>query len=396
MSAFNNHENDLNRRYSELARKWLKGTLTPEEEREYNEWYDSVSDDKEIKMEPDFAVSRQQLKRRIFVKISRITGLYRPALSIHKRRKIYAAAASVLLLFGAISFYWHSSRKATIQNPKSLVENPYFKNDIAPGVNRAVLTLSNGEKITLDDSTSGMLADEGGARIVKSGKGGVIYEERKGGVTVVNNTVSTPRGSQYQLTLPDGTKVWLNASSSITFPTLFREKERRVKVSGEAYFEVAKNAAQPFIVSANNMLVNVLGTHFNVNAYADENTIRTTLMEGSVKIIETFTQHERVIVPGEQSRLDKRGNISVEKVNTEEIIAWKEGFFRFHKTEIAALMRQISRWYNVDVQYEGPPAKDLFTGTIPRTLSLSELLTVLKHANVRFKIEGNKLTVLSL
>lgn len=396
MSAFNNHEYDHNRRYSELARKWLKGTLTPEEEREYNDWYDSVTDVKEIKMEPDFAISRQQLKRRIFVKISRIAGLYRPVLFIHKRRKIYVAAAAVLLLFGAISFYWHSNRKATTQYPKSLVENPYFKNDIAPGVNRAVLTLSNGEKITLDDSTSGMLADEGGARIVKSVKGGVIYEERKGGVTVVNNTVTTPRGSQYQLTLPDGTKVWLNASSSITFPTLFREKERRVKVSGEAYFEVAKNAAQPFIVSANNMLVNVLGTHFNVNAYADENAIRTTLLEGSVKIIETFTQHGRIIVPGEQSKLDKTGNISVEKVNTEEIIAWKDGFFRFHRTDVATLMRQISRWYNVDVQYEGAPAKDLFTGTVPRTLPLSELLTVLTHANIRFKIEGNKLTVLSL
>ncbi|MBC9914486.1 FecR family protein [Chitinophaga sp. 22536] len=396
MSAFNNQEHDHNRRYSELARKWLKGTLTPEEEREYNDWYDSVSDDKEIKMEPDFAASRQQLKRRIFVKISRIADLHRPALSIQKRKKLYFAAASVVLLFIAISFYRYSSSKDSMQDPETLTESPYFKNDIAPGVNKAILTLSNGRKITLDDSTSGMLADEGGARIVKSGKDGVTYEEGKGAVTVVNNTVTTPRGSQYRLTLPDGTKVWLNASSSITFPTLFQTRERAVKVSGEAYFEVAKNAAQPFIVSVGNMQVSVLGTHFNVNAYADENTIRTTLLEGSVKIIETFTQHGRIIVPGEQSRLDKMGNISVEKVNTEEIIAWKDGFFRFHRTDIATLMRQISRWYNVDVQYEGAPAKDLFTGTVPRTLPLSELLMVLQHANIRFKIEGNKLTVLSL
>jgi len=394
MNAFNNHENDLNRRYSELARKWLRGTLTPEEEREYNDWYDNVSDDKEIKLDPDFAISRQQLKRRIFMKISRIAGLYRPVLSSHKRRKIYVAAASVLLLFGAISFYWYSSRKATLQYPKSLAENAYFKNDIAPGVNRAILTLSNGKKITLDDSTSGMLADEGGAQIVKSGKGGVMYEEGKGAVTVVNNTVSTPRGSQYRLTLPDGTKVWLNSASMLRYPTAFTGNERMVELEGQGYFEVAANARQPFKVKVQNMEVQVLGTDFDIMAYRDEATINTTLLTGSIQVKEG--SHEQLLRPGQQAVINNEDHqLTVRTADIRKVTAWKNGLFVFNNMALPAILREMARWYDVDIVYTTSPGTELYGGGIGRNLQLADILALLEgNGYNHFKVEGRKVIVL--
>ena len=207
--------------------------------------------------------------------------------------------------------------------------------------------------------------------------------------------MTTPRGAFYQLTLPDGTAVWLNAASSITFPLKFGTNERRVSITGEVYFEVASNKKRPFIVTANSTQVTVLGTHFNINAYNDENAVRTTLIEGQVKVSSNINGQEKMIMPGQQSQTDRSGAIRVGNVNIDEVISWKNGVFRFNKTEITSLMRQISRWYNVDVRFEGSPPKDLFSGTIPKSLKLAELLTVLKTANVKFEIQGNELTVKS-
>jgi ferric-dicitrate binding protein FerR (iron transport regulator) len=234
---------------------------------------------------------------------------------------------------------------------------------------------------------------------MKSAEGGIAYEKAGGAKMEAEkaglyNTMSTPAGGEYQLTLADGTKVWLNAASSITFPTSFTGKERKVSISGEAYFEVASNPSHPFIVSARGMDVTVLGTHFNINAYADEGSIRTTLLEGSVRVASERDGQAREISPGQQSSLDPAGGMHVREVNTDEVIAWKNGLFQFNKTDIQTMMRQISRWYNIEVKFAGP-VNEQFSGIIPRNITLTELLTVLKTVKVKFAIDGNKLTVMS-
>lgn len=382
------------KRYNELAEKWLNGTLTPEEEKEYNEWYDRT-DMGEIRIDPKFAASQGQLRNRIFNRIVRSASTRDiPIRTIYLRMASAAAVVAAIVLF---VYFYRAGNKAGEQRLAGIeAKNRDLKNDVQPGKNKALLTLSDGRQISLDDSSAGVLASEGAAKIVKSKDGSITYNGNGKSGEALLNTMVTPRGGEYQLTLPDGTRVWLNAASSITFPTAFKGPERRVSISGEAYFEVAKNASQPFIVSTGTTAVTVLGTSFNINSYTDENVIRTTLIEGSVKVKSIAGGQERTITPGQQSGIDPAGGIRVGNVNTDEIIAWKNGLFQFNKTDIPSMMRQVSRWYNVDVRFEGDPAKDLFSGTIPKNTTLSELLTVLETANVRFKfkIEGNQLTVL--
>jgi ferric-dicitrate binding protein FerR (iron transport regulator) len=380
------------KRYNELAEKWLNGALTPEEEKEYNEWYDRT-DMGEIRIDPQFAASQGQLRNRIFNRIVKSASARDiPVRTIYLRMASAAAVVAAIVFF---VYYYRAGNKAGDQRLAGIeAKNRDFKNDVQPGKNKALLTLSDGRQISLDDSSAGVLASEGAAKIVKSKDGSIAYNGNGKSGEALLNTMVTPRGGEYQLTLPDGTRVWLNAASSITFPTAFKGRERRVSISGEVYFEVAKNPSQPFIVSTGTTAVTVLGTSFNINSYADENAIRTTLIEGSVKVTSIAGGQERTITPGQQSGIDPAGGIRVGNVNTDEIIAWKNGLFQFNKTDIHTLMRQVSRWYNVDVRFEGAPAKDLFSGTIPKNTTLSELLTVLKTAKVRFKIEGTQLTVL--
>jgi len=384
------------KRYNELAEKWLNGALSPEEEKEYNEWYDA--DRGEIEVDPLVAASPDQLRGRIFEKVKDAVGIEGGPFPSSKR-VIYmrwaTAAAAVVLIF--VSFnYFQRSRGGGAPIDQAVTANTGTQHDVLPGKSKAILTLSNGKEITLDDSSSGVLAAEGGAKVVKSADGSVAYQKTgaEGAGLALNNTMTIPPGGEYQLTLPDGTKVWLNAASSITFPTSFTGKERKVTISGEAYFEVAASAAHPFVVSVNGMDVTVLGTHFNINAYHDEGSIRTTLLEGSVRVTNTQTGQANQIVPGQQSMLEPTGDMSVREVNTDEVIAWKNGLFQFNKTDVYTMMRQISRWYNIEVKFEGVPTKEQFSGTIPRNITLSELLTVLKTVKVKFVMEGNKLTVM--
>jgi ferric-dicitrate binding protein FerR (iron transport regulator) len=302
-----------------------------------------------------------------------------------------AAAASVILVSAATIYIFRPAHPVPEMVVKTRpIEQPVIS-DPLPGGNRAILTLSDGSAIDLDDANSGELASQGGTGINKTGNGELVYASGQApetGTEVLYNTVSTPRGGQYQVTLPDGTKVWLNAASSLRFPTQFKGRNRAVRLTGEAYFEVANNKSMPFVVSVNESQVEVLGTHFNILSYEDE-ALTTTLLEGSVK----FKHHgaERIIRPGQAAQLGK--TIQVEEVNVAEAVAWKNGITAFNNADIHTIMRQISRWYDLDVVYHGPMPDRKFTGKIPRSARLSKVLKILQLSDINFKIEDTKLIV---
>jgi ferric-dicitrate binding protein FerR (iron transport regulator) len=319
-----------------------------------------------------------------------------PVISIQKNYKkkwLYrVAAAAVLVICLGVSFFLFTNK-----NESSLAgteSNKPKKNDLTPGRNTAVLTLADGSTIVLDNARNGELANQGNTKIVKLNDGQLTYNAAKeNSGEVLYNTMTTPRGGQYKLALPDGTEVWLNAASSIRYPTAFSGNERKVEITGEAYFEVAKDAAKPFKVMVNEMEVQVLGTHFNINSYSDEATIKTTLLEGSVKISKGNDQ--KFLKPGQQAQLNNTGNIKVvNDVNVDAVMAWKNGYFSFENTDMASVMRQISRWYDVDIVYEGKIPDRKFGGEILRSSNASHVLKILEESKVNFRIEGKKIIVL--
>ncbi len=376
-------------RYNELAAKWLDGSITPEEIREYNDWYNGA-DDQPAEVTPEFAPTREALEERLMEKILRSVRRREPVAG--KWRYAVSAAALVLLMLGG-GYLWYGLRSVR-EYPEAVVKNPAFRNDVLPGKDKAVLALSDGRRIVLDGRSEGVVAREGAVPIRLLSDGTVTYDRPDGemGATEPVNTLSVPRGAQYKIRLTDGTKVWLNAESSITFPVSFKGEERRVSIRGEAYFEVAKNREMPFIVAADKILVTVLGTHFNVNSYEDGHGVKTTLLEGSVSVSDS--QSRRLLVPGQQSGIGPSGEITVSGVDTEEVVAWKDGLFIFNNTGIVPLMQQVSRWYDIEVSFAGAPPADLFSGTIPRTYTLTELLAVLKLAGTDFRLDENRLTIL--
>lgn len=307
------------------------------------------------------------------------------------RKSWFKVAAAAVLLIGAFAIY----KLIGISKPElpiAKVENT--KQDVAPGGNKAILTLADGSTIILDTAANGKLTQQGNSNIVKLNNGQLAYNTLNEKPTeIVYNTISTPRGGQYQLTLADGSKVWLNAASSLRFPASFTGNERKVEITGEAYFEIAKNASMPFIVSANGLNVEVLGTHFNINSYADEAAITTTLLEGAVKVSKGNAL--QLLSPGQQAQVTNNGPIRVSKIiDVEEVMAWKNGSFVFNSTDIENIMRQISRWYDVDVSFDGSISKELFSGIVSRTSKLSQVLKIMERAGVKFKIEGKRIVVM--
>jgi transmembrane sensor len=314
-------------------------------------------------------------------------------------------AAAIIILFGIGAYLWN-----TLQNNKPLITQTQpvpVKNDLPPGNNRAILTLSNGEKIELNNSATETIKD--GNLSIKNNSGQLIYGSTSlpipsnGGVApgVANsstnpsdpgagvgrgattyNTMSTPRGGQYQLTLSDGTKVFLNAASSITYPTSFTTNNREVTISGEAYFEVSTNKSKPFIVKTNKDIITVLGTSFNINAYPDETSIKTSLINGSIKI------NEKILHPGQAYE-----NGSINNTDITQDIAWKNGVFMFNKSDIKAVMRQLSRWYDIDIKYEGKIPAGEFTGDIRRNVSLQKVMNVLSAYDINYRIENKTIFI---
>ena len=303
-----------------------------------------------------------------------------------------AAAAAVLLLLGIGGYF------LLVPSAEKQITVKRYGNDVLPGGNKAMLTLSDGSTISLEDAQQGSLAQQGGSQVFKSADGELAYNKNgQQGEEIQYNTLTTPLGGQYRITLPDGTSVWLNAGSSLRYPTAFTGKDRKVELKGEGYFDVAKNATQPFYVMLNNGVeVRVLGTQFNVNAYSDEKNIATTLVEGAVLI--KNNEIANVLQPGQQSLAGQNDNSLklVKNADIAAVTAWKEGVFKFNDADIETVMKQLSRWYDIEIVYEGNPVKEYFNGTIPRNVPVSKVLELLELTGlVHFKIEGKRIIVTS-
>jgi hypothetical protein len=315
------------------------------------------------------------------------------AVTINSNRKYLMIAAVVAAITVGIFFltlyFW--TGQAPVKN-KSCAQR--FKNDVQPGTNKATLTLGDGTKVDLDDAQNGTLAKQGNTAVVKAGNKLSYNSINATDEQVVFNTVSTPRGGQYQLQLPDGTMVWLNAATVLKFPTVFTGKERRVEIKGEAYFEVAQNRSAPFIVSVNNSEVQVLGTRFNVMAYNDEASVKTTLLDGAVKFKSGVDSS--ILKPGQQSELLQTGKIRINTgIDIDAVMAWKNGALSFNNADLKEVMRSLSRWYDVDVEYQNVSFNQTFIGELPKSLTLIEVLKALElTGNLRFGIEGKKIIVL--
>ncbi len=295
-----------------------------------------------------------------------------------------AAAAAGILAVGA----WQLLAPREALPPAGVAMEGRYKNDVPPGGNRASLTLANGSVITLDDAKDGVLAQQGNAQVTKMQNGQLAYAATDKKAPVAWNKLSTPRGGQYRVTLPDGTAVWLNAASTLHFPTAFEDSERTVELSGEGYFEVAKNTSRPFVVkTSDSMNIRVTGTHFNVMAYPGEKAANVTLLEGAVKV----NGHE--LSPGEQA-VQAGGRVQVGPADTEHAVAWKNGYFSFNNADIHAVMKELERWYDISVTYEANVSHLRFGGGMQRSLPLSSVLRILEKNQVKFRIDGRKITVL--
>lgn len=310
---------------------------------------------------------------------------------VHIRRRLFSrisAAVAIFILFSA-GIYLRMKNHSLRHSLQTEIAKTNLKNDVTPGYSGAILTLSNGQKIVLDSAGNGVLTRDANVQVIKK-DGEIVYQGKTN--EIVYNDIATDKGRQWQLTLSDGTKVWLNAASSIHFPLTFTESERVVEITGEAYFEVAENAHQPFKVKVADQIIQDIGTHFNINAYPDEPFVTTTLIEGSVKV--THGSSSVIIKPGEQASLASGSNkILVSSADVEAAIAWKNGVFELTNANIASIMRQISRWYDVEITYKGDVPKGTISGEVPRNLNLSEVLKVMALCRIHCELEGRKLTV---
>ncbi|HEY4207321.1 MAG TPA: FecR domain-containing protein [Puia sp.] len=305
----------------------------------------------------------------------------------------WSAAAAVLLLLVPLYLTLNKNHKGAKQAPPPIAKTK----EVLPGRSGAILTLSDGSKMVLDSLGNGVIATQANAPVaLKDGQ--LIYSKAKViPSAVLYNTMSTPRGRQFQMVLPDGSKVWLNAASSITYPVAFSGKERLVKVTGEAYFEIAAAPSMPFNIQlTNGEKIEVLGTSFNVNAYEDERSVATTLVDGKVKV--SLGPSEKILEPGEQAYTENNGPAAVKVIHDADVsaaIAWKSNYFSFTDADLATVMRQLARWYNVDVTFAGNVPAGEFNGKIGRTLTLEQVLKVLTATRVKYKIEKNKILILS-
>ncbi|KIC95455.1 FecR family protein [Flavihumibacter solisilvae] len=386
----------------ELLNRFFQGTITPAEKDELMHWIEQSKDEREFaglveeswqQFEPGQTLPADKaglmLQAILHAKDSQPAKLV--TLPGRKWWRI-AAAAVILVIAGSTTWLLLSP------SPKELASTPTIgpvKQDVsAPGSVNAVLTLANGQQVILDSMAIGQLASQGNAQVVKMADDQLAYNNVAGMGTVQYNTLTVPRGSKIvNLRLADGTAVVMNAGSSITFPTAFVSKERKVEITGEAYFEVAKDVAKKFIVTTNGVTTEVLGTHFNINAYSDQGTIDVTLLEGKVKVAGGAAS--AMLSPGQQAQLNKEGKIGInENPDTDEIMAWKNGLFNFNSLSIQSIMLQISRWYDVEVTYEGKISEEHFSGIVSRNDNVSEVLKLIELAGVKFRIEGKKIIVM--
>lgn len=382
-----------------MIRRYVAGSATEEEIKFLETYYEYFGNEEDIfqsMSESEIQELETELYQILsFAQNNEITKFTRPIWPSLKQ----IVAAAVLVMVCSAGLYFYSGRSSNQQ--LRVIEKPKLAmNDVAPGGNMAILTLSNGTRINLDQAENGKIANEAGLVVTKN-DGQLIYSSGSSEVDTsfyknLTNTVETPRGGEYRIVLPDGTLVWLNAASSLRFPAVFTGNERKVELQGEAYFEVVSNKSIPFRVKSNSQIVEVLGTHFNINSYTDENTIRTTLIEGSIKVFTENNKLSQTLEPGEQASVKTDiSSIKINNVNTEEFIAWKNGYFLFNNENIESIMRKISRWYNVEIVYEGQIPEGEFGGAVSKSKNISEVLRILQRTKaVNFKVQGRRVTVM--
>jgi transmembrane sensor len=390
-------------RIEELLLKQLEAGLSTQEEEELMAWV-AASDDNRKAVEDllnqnNFQQSLKGLfaaKEKVWNRVSAIVNVSNtPPPQIynqHKRRFLirFAAAASLLIVATSALFLYLQNNK----NEKPIA-NANVKQDINAPINTQVtITLADGTVVMLDSLNAGIISHQGTADIVKAADGSLQYKQVNNSSegNAAYNTIVNPKGSKViDITLADGTKVWLNSGSSLRFPVAFTQKERKVELTGEVYFEVKKNTTMPFIAVVNSrQQVEVLGTHFNINAFDDEATINTTLLEGAVKVKSLSSNNSTAITPGQQAQLSAKGEISLNnKANTDEVMAWKNGLFYFTNADTKTIMRQLGRWYNVEVEFKGNENKQAtYTGKIGRDLSLTSVLKGLGSTRIKYTITG--------
>lgn len=384
---------------SRLIASYMKGALTETEQEELNLWLSASQDHRQLleELEKESHLNEELIyfsganKASVWNKVQDALADESVQMKVvHPKlwMRIAAAAISVMVLGAGLFFYKQNVKQ---EQPTQIA----YKNDIAPGKSGATLTLADGKKIRLDEAINGELAQEAGVVITKSADGQLVYEitDRLDKFNKVN-TLSTNKGETYKVRLPDGSVVWLNTASSLTYAAnLNSSGKRRVKLEGEAYFEIAKDKTHPFVVESKGQEVEVLGTHFNVNTYDHESGIATTLLEGSVKVTSGINA-SRIIKPGEQA-LSDRGSIKVSKANIESTMAWKDGGFALTGDGFKTAMNKIARWYDVEVIYDSSVPDELEAGGwISRNNKLSAVLKLIESGGqVHFKIEGRKVYV---
>lgn len=387
-----------------IVTDYLEGKATDGEIKFLEQYYDQFSDEPEV-LEQFSEEEKEALGKKMRAGIDqRIEDQAQaqsnqfiavPRVPLYRQRWVQIAAVFTVMV--SVVFYF--TRQS--DHDRFVVTNKQTISDIAPGGNKAILTLSNGSRISLSEAAKGKIADPHGASINNAATGQLVYS----GAGVKSeelsyNTIETRNGGQYQIILPDGTKVWINSASSLKYPIAFNGNERVVQLSGEAYFEVSKNKAKPFKVITASQVVTVLGTHFNINAYSNEPLTKTTLLEGLVKVNKINSDIAITIKPGQQASV-KGGNIGssaiqIQTVNTDEATAWKNGYFMFDDESLESILRKVTRWYDVDIVNRDPESSQKrFSGTISRYSNVSQVLKKLELTeSVKFKIEGRKIIVI--
>jgi len=377
-----------------LLKKYLSGDCTVAEVKEVDEWFDSMDG------VPEELVGlsdnqRKLVEDRIFERIllnieakeqQKIISVPNKSINIST---ILWAAASLILVLGAV-LIWRYHAPLNLQNKNAKLQAVHIK----PGGNRAVLTLGDGSSVVLTLAKIGALADQQNVSVVKTAEGELRYKIHAGSVSsdISYNKIATPVGGKYSVVLPDGTKAWLNAKSSLRFPTAFKGAERVVQMTGEVYFEVAKNPNQPFKVQSGGTEIKVLGTHFDVMAYDDEAGQKTTLLEGSIHL--SSGKFSQLLKPGQQALVDPSGIKVNHNCDLEAVMAWRNDLFIFKDMEIKEIARQLSRWYDIQVVFRGTPSKIAYTGTISKDVELSELLSMLQFTGLKYELNRNQLIII--
>jgi ferric-dicitrate binding protein FerR (iron transport regulator) len=319
-----------------------------------------------------------------------ILKLKKPTLTWWKKWPTYMAAASVLITLSVIGYKWFTGKQKGFKHERPAMVQLH---DVKPGQFKARLTLGDGSVVVLDSISNGRVVQQGSTAVYNK-NGQLVYQRQgKQQAEVLYNTLTTDKGQIYATVLSDGTKIWLNSQSSLRYPVTFDDHLRKVEITGEAYFEVAASRERPFIVNVNGMEVKVMGTHFNISSYADEADIKTTLLKGKVQVTKGSAVTE--LAPGQQAQWNKQTEkiTKKEEVDVDEVVAWRYGYFSFSDADLQTVLRQLVRWYDVEVSYKGKVANMTFQGKIPRNSNLSNVLKILETNEVHFTIDGKKIIV---